>query len=321
VPDTSQLVDQDIEPMSQNEFILGYERELFGGGWLGGVRLTWRDMDTAIEDLSIDHAVTARHPQSASCYGFFDGFVLANPGSSATVVTTPNCDGVLLTESYSAEELGYPEATRTYKALTLYMNKVWDGKWSMNASYVHSSSKGNHEGYTTSDRGAAQGGITPNFDVPGLSDFTTGKLPNSRDHQFKFYGNYRILDNFTGGVAFTWRSGRPLNGLGIHPTDFLASLYGSQSFFVDGQTVPRGSVGEGESIKNLDLMFKYDMDIGQKGNLTLKLDVFNIFNWDGVTQVDELGDDEDFGGPNDTYLLPTVFQTARSMRLGLYFDF
>jgi hypothetical protein len=321
VPDTSQLVDQSIEPMSQNEIIFGYERELFDGGWLGGVRLTWRDMETAIDDITIDHAVLARHPQSASCYGFFDGFILANPGSGATVVTTPNCDGVQVTESYSAEELDYPAASRTYKALTLYLNKVWDGKWSMNASYVYSSSKGNHEGYTQSDWGAARGGLSPNFDVVGLTDFSDGKLPNSRDHQFKFYGNYKILDNFTGGVAFTWASGRPLNGLGIHPTDFLASLYGSGSFFVDGQPVPRGSVGEGESIKTLDLMLKYDMGIGQKGNLTLKLDVFNIFNWDGVTEVDELGDEDFVGGPNDTYLLPTWFQPERFMRLGLYFDF
>jgi hypothetical protein len=67
-------------------------------------------------------------------------------------------------------------------------------------------------------------------------------------------------------------------------------------------------------------MLKYDMAFGQKGNLTLKLDVFNVFNWDSVTQVDELGD-EDSGGPNDTFLLPMAYQTARSMRLGLYFDF
>jgi outer membrane receptor protein involved in Fe transport len=122
------------------------------------------------------------------------------------------------------------------------------------------------------------------------------------------------------GAAFTWNSGRPLNGFGIHPTDPFAAVYGAASFYVNGQPSPRGSRGEGDSIKTLDLMLKYDMSIGEKSNLTLKLDVFNVFNWDNVTKVDEMGD-ESSGAPNDTFLLPTSFQARRSMRLGLYFDF
>jgi outer membrane receptor for ferrienterochelin and colicin len=326
VPDTSEILDTSIEAMDQNEIILGYERELFDGGWVGGVRATYRELGTALEDIAIDAAVIARHPQAAGCYTGFHAYVLTNPGSDMTVATTPtaDCSGPLVTETYSAAELGYPEAERDYTALTLYANKVWDGKWSMNASYVWSESKGNNEGYVRSDNGQDDAGITTNFDQPGLTDFGNGKLPNSRDHQFKFYGNYQIMDNLMGGAAFTWSSGRPLNGFGVHPTDVFAAAYGSESFFTQGQPVPRGSVGEGESIKNLDLMLKYDMAFGQKGNLTLKLDVFNVFNWDAVTEVDELGDEDvtSPGGPaNDTYLLPTNFQAERSMRLGLFFSF
>ena len=320
VPDVSEVLDTSIEAMDQNEFILGYEREMFDGGWLGGVRATYRELGTALEDIAIDAAVNARHPASAACYTGFHAYVLTNPGTSMTVATEPNCDGVLITETYSAEELGYPAAEREYKAITFYMNKVWDGKWSMNASYVYSKSEGNNEGYVRSDNGQDDAGITTNFDQPGLTDFAIGDLPNNRDHQFKFYGNYQIMDNLMGGAAFTWSSGRPLNGFGNHPTDVFAAAYGSESFFVNGVPTPRGTVGEGDSIKTLDLMLKYDMAVGQKGNLTVKLDIFNVFNWDGVTEVDELGD-EDSGGPNDTFLLPTNFQAERSMRLGLYFDF
>jgi hypothetical protein len=322
VPDTSEILDQNIEAMDQNEFILGYERELFDGGWVGGVRATYRELGNSLEDIAIDAAVIARHPQAAGCYTGFHAYVLTNPGTDMTVATTPtaDCSGPLVVETYTAEELGYPKAERDYTALTLYMNKVWDGKWSMNASYVYSESKGNNEGYVRSDNGQDDAGITTNFDQPGLTDFAIGKLPNNRDHQFKFYGNYQILDNLMGGAALTWSSGRPLNGFGNHPTDAFAAAYGSESFFVNNQPTPRGSFGEGDSVKTLDLMLKYDMAFGQKGNLTLKLDVFNVFNWDSVTQVDELGD-EDSGGPNDTFLLPMAYQTARSMRLGLYFDF
>ena len=129
-----------------------------------------------------------------------------------------------------------------------------------------------------------------------------------------------MLDNLMGGASFTWSSGRPLNGFGRHPNDVFAAAYGNESFFVNGQPVPRGSVGEGDSIKSLDLMLKYDMSFGQKGNLTLKLDAFNVFNWDGITEVDETGD-KNSGAPNPEYLLPLNFQAERSMRLGLYFDF
>jgi hypothetical protein len=322
VPDTSEVFNTGIKPMDQKEFIIGYETELFDGGWLGGVRASFRELGTALEDIAIDAAVRTRHPEASSCYSGFHAYVMTNPGTSMTVSTTPypNCDGPLVEETYSAEELGYPEAQREYKALTFYMNKVWDGKWSMTSSYVYSKSEGNHEGYVRSDNGQDDAGLTTQFDQPGLTDFAYGDLPNHREHQFKFYGNYQIMDNLTGGAAFSWMSGRPQNGFGRHPTDFFASLYGDESFFTNGQPVPRGSVGEGESIKNLDLMLKYDMAFGQKGNLTLKLDVFNVFNWDGVTEVDESGD-ESSGSPNDTYLLPTGFQAERSMRLGLFFSF
>jgi hypothetical protein len=326
VPDTSQGTDASIEPMTQIEYIIGYETELFDGGWVGGVRGTFRELDESLEDIAIDAAVIARHPNAADCYTGFHAYVLTNPGTDMTVATTPtaDCSGPLVTETYSAAELGYPKAEREYTALTFYMNKVWDGKWSMNASYVWSESKGNNEGYVRSDNGQDDAGITTNFDQPGLTDNAIGKLPNNRDHQFKFYGNYQIMDNLMGGAAFTWASGRPINGFGVHPTDVFAQAYGSEAFFVQGQAVPRGSVGELSSLKNLDLMLKYDMAFGQKGNLTLKLDVFNVFNWDTVTEVDEIGDEDisSPGGPaNDTYLLPTNFQAERSMRLGLYFTF
>jgi hypothetical protein len=320
IPDVTYATDQSIEPMTQVEYIFGYEQEMFDGGWLGGVRATYRDLEQSLEDIAIDAAVLGRFPQASVCYGGFHQYVLTNPGTSMTIAVDPNCDGNLQVETFSAQELGYPKAEREYKALTFYMNKVWDGKYSINASYVWSESKGNNEGYVRSDNGQDDAGITTNFDQPGLTDNAIGKLPNNRDHQFKFYGNYQIMDNLMGGAAFTWSSGRPINGFGVHPTDAFAAAYGAESFFVQGQATPRGSVGELSSLKTLDLMLKYDVAFGQKGNLTLKLDVFNVFNWDTVTEVDELGD-EDTGSPNDTYLLPTNFQAERSMRLGLYFDF
>ena len=47
--------------------------------------------------------------------------------------------------------MGFPEPKRTYTALEFMIDRAWDDKWSMNASYTLSYSKGNAEGPVNSD--------------------------------------------------------------------------------------------------------------------------------------------------------------------------
>jgi len=56
--------------------------------------------------------------------------------------------------------------------------------------------------------------------------------------------------------------------------------------------------------------------------LTLKVDVFNVFNKRQVTQVDEFGEDGANNPLFDTsYLTPTAFQNPRSVRFLVQYDF
>ena len=51
--DTSSIVDGNISPMYQEEYILGVQHQL-NDDWVVGLRATYRDLATSIEDIAID---------------------------------------------------------------------------------------------------------------------------------------------------------------------------------------------------------------------------------------------------------------------------
>ena len=93
VPDTRSTTDNSLEPMYQEEYILGYAQTLEGGrldGFDLGVTYTSRKLASTIEDVAIDAAVLAYCTQEniAGCADIWTGFhqyVLTNPGSDMNV--------------------------------------------------------------------------------------------------------------------------------------------------------------------------------------------------------------------------------------------
>ena len=58
------------------------------------------------------------------------------------------------------------------------------------------------------------------------------------------------------------------------------------------------------------------------GDLTLRMDVFNILDLDAITDINEYGEDGGGVGSMDTnYLRPTNYQTARRIRFGASWRF
>jgi len=55
-------------------------------------------------------------------------------------------------------------------------------------------------------------------------------------------------------------------------------------------------------------------------NIDFRLDIFNIFDGDGVTEVNEFGE-MSLGVANPHYRRPTHHQSARSVRLGVGLHF
>ncbi|WP_160152458.1 TonB-dependent receptor [Microbulbifer sp. ALW1] len=321
VPDTRGLVDTNIEPMYQSEFILGYEYVMENGMQLG-VKGLYRNLETSIEDVAIDAAVIDYYNSTGSwdaskvggdtvedVFGGFHQYVLTNPGNDMRIYIPEMDEYIALT----ADQLQYPEAKRQYGALEFTFDRPFDGKWSMNASYTWGHSWGNNEGYVRSDNGQDDAGLTTNFDQPGLLDGGYGDLPNDRRHTVKAFGTYAFDMGLRMGANFMWQTGRPQNCFGVHPTDGFAAQYGQESFYCNDQLVPRASMGRTDNYWNLDLNAQYPVEFGNNQKLLVSLDLFNILDNDSVTEVNELF--------NSNYGEPTSYQSPRSVRLGVRYDF
>jgi hypothetical protein len=317
VPDVSTVLDTNIKPMFQDEFIIGYEREL-GDDYVGGLSFTYRNLKRAIDDITIDEAL--------GLPGEF-AYILTNPGRDAHTFYDSDHDGVNEEYFFSAADIGIPEAKRKYLALTATIEKTVSDKLRFTGSYTWSHNYGNVEGYVRSDNGQDDAGLTTNFDFAGLMEGAYGNLPNDRRHQLKFFSSYQFNDNWTIDGSFTYQSGRPLNAFGVHPTDEYAQQYGVESFYMrvsDGPPaesvlVPRGSLGEGEDITTVNVGFTYQATAG-RGRLAARIDVLNLFDSEGVTEIDELADEES-GVHSVTYGLPLYFQEPRQVRFGIQYQF
>ena len=309
-PDVRTLVDQDLEPMAQDEFLLGYERIV--SDYIFGITFTWRDLVRGIEDISLDQAI-----------GDFRGFnyVLANPGRDVRTFLDLDGDGSLDELRLSADELGFPPMKRRYKAVTLDVRRRWDGVFYARASYTWSRSYGNYEGTVRSDTGEDLAGATTQFDFVGLLDGADGDLPNDRRHQLKMWGGWEFAERLQASAALHFASGRPRNAFGYHPSDLYARFRGPISFYKQGELTPRGSLGTTANVYRLDLGLKYTNDDLFGGTLIARLDVFNVLDHDAELEVDEFADR--WGGRfvSPTFGLPTRFQQPRTARIGLRYEF
>ena len=318
IPDTRSTTDTNIEPMYQSEFILGYTFSTDSGLEMG-IKGIYRKLAATIEDVAIDAAVIEYYNNGdgnwvgtdtvEDVFTGFHQYVLTNPGAPMNVYIPEQDEQIDLT----TEQLGYPHAKRTYKAIELTLNRPFDGTWSANASYTWASNRGNHEGYVKSDNGQDDAGITQNFDQPGLTDWSFGDLPNNHTHTIKVFGSYGLENGLRFGTTLFWQSGRPLNCFGVHPYDVFAQAYGADTHFCAGEPVPRGSVGETPSVLNVDFGAQYNW-IQNDWNVLFALDVFNIFNSSNPTVYNEFFE-TDGGVPQSDYGKTRQYQSPRSLRL------
>jgi hypothetical protein len=332
----------------EDEFIVGFEHK-FNPLWKASATLTYRNLGRTAEDMAVDSAIVkwcARNPTVNGCsapdltdvlYGDAD-YVVATPGRDTTIIVRTDLATPLAGKkiNLTAADIGNPKAVREYTALELSFSRAWDGKWMLNGSYTLSRLYGNYEGTVKSDAGnSAQvdAGSTQEFDHPGLEEYATGLLPNHRGHQFKLYGAYAITENLQIGGNATVNSPRHYGCIGYYGRDQndpnydpYASGYGAASrWCYNGTTsvpVPRGSAFKGDWYSNLDLQVRYTVpSMGFiPGGLTLRADVFNVFNQKNVTQNYEVGDSS-ASSVDVNYKKPIEYQTPRYVRLGFDWAF
>lgn len=312
IPDPAGIVDQELDPMYQDEIIIGYQA-MIDDSWSWGIKGTQRKLNGAIDDMSISHWTGAKYGCAHPGGG---GYVLGNPGQDMTVTLDTDCDEIVDTvTTIPGSELGYPKAERTYNAIDLTLNRSWIDDWSMSATYTWSQSYGNTEGLVKSDNAQGDAGLTQDFDFPELMDGADGYLPNDRRHMLKLFGAYAITENLTVGANFTVESGRPLNKFGIgHPDG--RPKYGDTYYTLneDGTTFdfnPRGSVGRTDWVYRLDLSASYNLEVSDNMDVLLKANIYNVLNSSATTRQYEIYESGSEGIKNPNYGLTTGFQTPR----------
>lgn len=301
VGDLRSEVDRDLDSVYQDEAILGFQ-QMLGEKWSWGVRGIYRKLNNAIDDMEIS--------ATGQCGGDgYIGWVMANPGEKVTVWGDTDCDGTSdgwVTVDTSREgwalrdeddnylgQTGWVKPKRTYKAIELQLDRAWDEKWAMNASYTWSKSEGNAEGPVNSDTNFGDTGRTENFDDPWVNYRGNGPLANNREHQIKLRGTYAFNENWQVGATLDASSGGPITGFGTG-NPFDAKKY--HSYFIcvaacdSAQPVyehsARGAYGEMPWTYDVGASVTYLQSFG-RSNLRVKFAIFNLLNQQKTVRVDQ----------------------------------
>ncbi|SET20945.1 Carboxypeptidase regulatory-like domain-containing protein [Myxococcus fulvus] len=240
----------------------------------------------------------------------------------------------------------FPKPERNYDNVTVYLNRTFSDGWLAAANYTWSRLNGNYPGLFRPETAQLDPNILSDFDLVSLLANRTGPLPFDRTHQIKVFGAKEF--NFTNelsaslGLSYRGNSGSPINYFGAH------ALYGADESFV----LPRGAGGRTPWLNVIDSNIGVNYRVSKDSVISVTLDVFNLFNFQGVSTVDQTytllsvqpipggkpsdlpgnvqwqaGEerDEPFGtvdnDVNPNFKNPTSYQPPRQMRLGVRYTF
>jgi hypothetical protein len=351
LPHPATVADTDLKPMSQDEFIIGFQKAI-SKNLAFGMKYANRKINNGMDDYC--SAVGINKWAQDKGYTNFDYHTLAqcmlmNPGNDLKIQMDVADDGKLVPVTIPASYLGLAKYSRTYNALEVSLERPFDGKWGLQGSYTFSKSKGTAEGYVQSNLDQEDAGVTQDFDFGSFSDGASGYLPNDRTHAFKLFGNYQLNDNIRFGMNASLSSGRPTSCIGFVPStapDYLgpgggtsggSGAYSSASSYYclnkQGVTTlgTRGSEKRTPWSGSLDLSAAYLMKMDNGNKMTFQIDVFNVFNTSTVLEWNEVRDfsrstsiGTSVASPgkfNSNYQSPTTFQSPRSARLTARYEF
>ncbi|WP_437755402.1 TonB-dependent receptor domain-containing protein [Sorangium sp. So ce1389] len=243
---SSPVVDPEIEAQSSDEVVVGAEYEPFAGAVLGAT-YTHRSLHRAIEDMSRDERASS--------------FIIGNPGHGVAA--------------------DFPEATRNYDALAVFLEKRLSSRWLARASYTLSYLRGNLSGLFRPESGQLAPNVNSDFDIYSSLANREGPLPGDHTHELKAFTAVDVPlargADLSLGLAFSSRSGAPLSYLGRH------SFYGTREVFI----LPRGIAGRGDWVHSLDVRLGYSVALASKSTVTAFVDIFNLLNFQAVTRRDE----------------------------------
>jgi len=248
-------VDPDLKGQYIDEYLVGYDYEL-APSLMVGIKGTYRNLGRVIEDMLVIDS---------------GDYFIANPGTGIGTSA-----GFL-----SGDQAPASKAKRQYKGVEIHSEKRFSNNYQFFASYVWSKLEGNYDGTFQNSTGQLDPNINSAYDYADFALNNEGPLSSDRTHTVKFYGSYTFSNGMAKGLdvggSLHWESGLPLNGQG-----FEFAGYRNYEYYL----TPRGSLGRGPSDYEADLHAGFPIAFGSGSRLTLIADVFNIFNRQSVTKLD-----------------------------------
>lgn len=331
-PHPASVASANLSPMHQDEFILGAQFQL-SDLWMVGLRGTYRKVKSGMDDTCmlqpfVDWAADNGHSNFDA--GSVPHCYIINPGKNVQLNVDIDGDGTLELADIPASYFGLPEYKRSYSALEFFWERAGE-KFQLQGSYTFSRTRGNVEGYVNSTLEQDDPGLTQDFDHPLFMHGSFGPLPNDRAHVLKAFGAYKFNDEWLLGGSFIASSGRPVNCQGYVPLELAGAEdvgtltpYSASSFYClessgTRRLHQRGDQGRTPWTWTFDLSATYTPRWAD-GRLKVKLDVFNLFNNDRVTEYTETREAaRDVFNPN--FMNDVNYQTPRSLRFTLRYDY
>jgi hypothetical protein len=228
-----------------------------------------------------------------------------------------------------------PDLKRTYKAIDLFLEHPFDGKWEARIDYTYSKSQGNSEGPANSDTGQGSNAhdngtaTSQNWDAWQIMAYADGYLPNDRRHQLKAHASYAFNDEWLVSVSARIASGAPISCFGYYDPDGTIDHTSPEAdpigYYNSYHTCFGASWTPGKTTTPWTHLF--DVGVTWKPayfdhKLAIGLNVFNVSNERTVTSVNAEG--EVYGSPYQVgvdSMLPVSYTTPRYVQFSASFDF
>lgn len=331
------FVPADLKSTYQDEYILGFETQLTEK-WAAGAKFTYRDLKAAMDDTCDYYAMYDKvvslgiDPDSLVFPGINadGGCFIVNVGDSNTF-SFANADGSGRTEFQMTPDDWHwtVPMKRTYRALDLFVEHPFDGKWEARVDYTFAKSYGNMEGPANSDSGQGSNShnngvaTSVNWDFAAFMEHSMGYLPNDRRHTLKAHGSYAFTPEWMASANVRIQSGMPITCWGYFADDGTANEtdpggYASPLYHTCfGEASPAGKEYTPWTHR-LDLGVTYKPAFLDH-KLALSLNVFNALNESTATTVDGTSE-SDFNTVSNTYRMPLTFTTPRYVMLSATYD-
>ncbi|WP_165384136.1 TonB-dependent receptor [Pseudoalteromonas sp. CO348] len=321
-----------LEPMHQDEFILGYQQEF--DTWTVGVKAIYREIKDGMDDYCGHQAFINYATDNG--YNNFDynsmaNCMMMNPGNNVEIAMDLENDGNYQAVSIPASYFDLDKYKRTYTAVEFFWERAFEDNWYLKGSYSYAKSKGNAEGYVNSTLEQDDAGATQDVDHALFQKGADGYLPNDRRHTLKLFGGYNITEEIAVSANILVQSGRPVSCYGYLPleqykdelgVDYSGLAgYSASSFFCQGKLGSRGNEGRTPWVKTVDLGVTYKPEWAE--NLTLRANIKNAFNSQEVTEYTETSEIGSASAPeaNPNYLNASNYLTPRRVELSVSYKF